>query len=99
MHEDLTLGGAQVVGVSPQSAQSHQAFAARYQLPFPLLVDEKKVVARAYDALLPFGIGFRRVTYLINQQQTISQALEANLNVGEHLDWLRSFASSAKLTE
>ena len=99
MHEDLRLGGAQVVGVSPQSAASHRAFATRYQLPFPLLVDQNKRVARAYDALLPFGIGLRRVTYLINQEQIIAEALEANLNVGVHLDWLQAFAKKAKLSE
>lgn len=40
--------GAVVLGVSPDSAKSHQSFKAKHELPFPLLVDEDKRLCQAY---------------------------------------------------
>jgi peroxiredoxin Q/BCP len=42
--------GAIVVGVSPDSGASHQKFAAKYRLPFPLLSDPGKKAMTAYGA-------------------------------------------------
>jgi peroxiredoxin Q/BCP len=47
---DLQELGAVVLGVSPDSAESHARFAAKYRLPFPLLSDPDKQVMQAYDA-------------------------------------------------
>ena len=40
----ITDAGAIVIGVSADSAKSHQKFADKYGLEFPLLVDEEKTV-------------------------------------------------------
>ena len=40
-----------VLGISLDSSQQHANFAAKYQLPFPLLADQDGRVARAYQAL------------------------------------------------
>jgi peroxiredoxin Q/BCP len=95
MHEDLVAGGARVVGISPQSATSHRAFREKYDLPFPLLVDDEKRVARAYKALLPLGVGFRRISYLVNKDQVIADAIESNLGIDKHLEWLKAFRGSS----
>jgi peroxiredoxin Q/BCP len=42
--------GAVVVGVSPDSGASHQKFAQKYELPFPLLSDPDKKAMSAYGA-------------------------------------------------
>ena len=47
---DLQKLGAVVLGVSPDSADSHARFAEKYGLPFPLLSDPDKQVLQAYDA-------------------------------------------------
>lgn len=39
---------AVVLGVSPDSAQSHRKFKTKYNLPFTLLVDEDHAIAEAY---------------------------------------------------
>jgi peroxiredoxin Q/BCP len=39
---------AVVLGVSPDSARSHQGFKSKYQLPFPLLLDPDHSIADAY---------------------------------------------------
>lgn len=46
----FALKGAVVIGVSPDSASSHQKFRAKYGLPFYLLSDPDHRVAEAYDA-------------------------------------------------
>ena len=48
--EDLQKLGAVVLGVSPDSAESHARFAEKYRLPFSLLSDPDKQVMQAYDA-------------------------------------------------
>ena len=42
--------GAVVIGVSPDTGPSHQKFAAKYKLPFPLLSDPDKKVMAKYGA-------------------------------------------------
>lgn len=52
-----------VFGVNPAGAEKHGKFRDRYQLPFPLLIDEGQKAAKAYQAS---GPGFvRRTVYLI----------------------------------
>lgn len=44
-----------LLGVSLDDTASHQAFAEKYSLPFPLLADTEKQVTMAYDALTRLG--------------------------------------------
>jgi peroxiredoxin Q/BCP len=44
----IELANAVVLGISPDDVQSHQAFKAKYQLPFTLLVDKDHTVAETY---------------------------------------------------
>lgn len=46
----LRARGAVVLGVSPDSAESHQRFVAKHGLPFQLLVDEDHALAEKYGA-------------------------------------------------
>jgi peroxiredoxin Q/BCP len=39
---------AMVLGVSPDSAKSHQSFKSKFSLPFPLLIDQDHKIAEAY---------------------------------------------------
>ena len=48
--DDLQKLGAVVLGVSPDSAESHTRFAEKYRLPFRLLSDPDKQVMQAYGA-------------------------------------------------
>ena len=48
--KELRKLGVAVVGVSPDSGASHEKFAAKYRLPFPLLSDPDKKVMSAYGA-------------------------------------------------
>lgn len=63
--------GAAILGVSTDSAKSHEKFVQKYNLPFPLLVDEDKKIVNAYGVYGPrtfMGIkytGTHRITFLI----------------------------------
>jgi peroxiredoxin Q/BCP len=48
--KELQKRGVAVVGVSPDSGESHQRFAKKYGLPFPLLSDPDKNAMAAYGA-------------------------------------------------
>jgi peroxiredoxin len=46
---DYQATGAEVVGISMDSAESHKGFAEKHELPLRLLSDDKGKVTRAYD--------------------------------------------------
>jgi peroxiredoxin Q/BCP len=59
--------GAEVIGVSLDSAESHAKFAEKHGLPFPLLADTEGKVAEQYECITTFA-GFRvarRHTFII----------------------------------
>ena len=63
--------GVAVFGVNPGGAASHAKFRQNQRLPFPLLVDEGKKVARLYGAN---GIVVRRTVYGIGKDGRIAFA-------------------------
>ena len=93
-----SLPGVQVVGVSPQSASSHERFAQKHGLPFPLVADTDKAIARAFGVTGPFGLGIRRSTFLIGTDGRIVDAVRADLALARHvalLDRARDLATQA----
>jgi len=48
--KEIAATGAAVLGVSPDGGASHQSFAKRYRLPFPLLSDPERKVMASYGA-------------------------------------------------
>lgn len=96
IHDDILATGLQVVGVSPQEGGSHQRFAEKYELPFPLLCDADKTVARAYDLDGPLGFGIRRGTYLVNPDKTIADAVLADIAIGKHLKFIENAMALAE---
>lgn len=86
---DLEGCGLRVFGVSPQEAESHARFRERFRIPYPLLVDRDKKVIRAYGADGPFGLGVRRITYLIGADGTVTDRLRADFIVGRHRAFVR----------
>ena len=88
IHDDLVASGLRIVGVSPQDGDSHQRFAARHTLPFPLLSDPDKTAVRAYDVDGPLGFGVRRGTYLIDGDGVIVDAVLADIAIARHLEFI-----------
>jgi thioredoxin-dependent peroxiredoxin len=63
--ESFTGFGAKVWAISPQGLASHEQFARKYDLAFPLLADEGLTVARQYGITLG-GAGLRRSVFVID---------------------------------
>ena len=63
--ESFTGFGASVWAISPQDLASHEKFARKYDLAFPLLADEGLKVAREYGITLG-GVGVRRSVFVID---------------------------------
>lgn len=61
----LTDLGAVLWGISTQDVASHEKFATRRQLTFPLLADTDKQVHRAYDAGGTLGLT-KRAVYVVD---------------------------------
>lgn len=72
--------GAEVIGVSKDSVESHRKFADKYNLKFTLLSDIDKKVIEAYDVWKEknmYGkksMGVVRTTYLIDEEGMIIKA-------------------------
>ena len=86
--------GFVVLGVSPQGRDSHEKFTNKYDLNFPLLIDEDHAVAEAYDAWgekKNYGktyIGLKRSTFVIDEDGSIIEALY-NVKAKGHVARLR----------
>ncbi len=84
LQKDLVQARLRVVGISPQDADSHQRFAAKHKLNFPLLADPDKKTVKAYDLDGPLGIGVRRGTYLIGADGVIKDRVLADFQIAKH---------------
>jgi peroxiredoxin Q/BCP len=102
-YEAIQAAGAVVLGVSGDSAASHQKFAAKYELPFALLVDDDDhSAARAYGAWGPktsYGKTYEgtiRSTFVIDPAGRIAKVwpkVKPDTHGEEVLAWLRQNAS------
>jgi peroxiredoxin Q/BCP len=74
----LKKKGAVVLGVSPDSPASHAKFAAKYDLSFPLVSDEKKQLVKKYGVWKEksmYGrkyLGVERTTFVIGPDGAIT---------------------------
>ncbi len=74
--------GVQILGISPDSVESHVKFKKKYQLPFPLLADIGHKVCDLYQVWGPketFGRkyeGVLRTTFLIDANGEVSRVYE-----------------------
>ena len=67
---EFTRRGITVLGISADRPDSHRRFAEKHSLPFQLLSDESKAVAKAYDALGFLGMS-QRAYVLIDEEGTV----------------------------
>lgn len=91
----LEAVGTQIVGISPQSFNSHQRFAKSLSVPFPLLSDPDKKTIRAYGVDGPFGFGVRRATFLIDNEKIIRNRVVSDLFLGSHAELIRKTISNS----
>jgi peroxiredoxin Q/BCP len=88
---EFQRAGAVILGVSPDSAESHRKFKAKYNLPFSLLSDAGHAVALAYGAWGPKKMygreyeGILRTTVVIDPEGRIARVFP-KVKVKDHAD-------------
>ena len=91
--DDFGKGGARILGVSPDSAASHDKFKAKFELPFPLLSDPDHKIAEAYGVWKEksmYGrkfMGIERATFVIDEKGRIA-AVHRKVKVNGHAEAL-----------
>lgn len=88
-YERFLALGYNVLGVSKDSAASHQKFIAKYELPFHLIADTDMTILKAYEAwgekknYGKVSMGTLRTTYVIDEQGVIIDAI-GKVNTKDH---------------
>ncbi len=89
----LRRAGYEVVGVSVDSATSHQKFIAKHELPFPLIADTEKALVEAFGVWgekSMYGrkyMGTFRTTFIINEEGIVERIFQPKeIKVKEHAE-------------
>jgi thioredoxin-dependent peroxiredoxin len=85
-YETFTDAGAEVIGVSSDSADKHAAFAGRHNLPFTLVADKGGRVRKSYGVPSVLGVIPGRVTYVIDRTGTVRHVFSSMTNIGQHVN-------------
>jgi peroxiredoxin Q/BCP len=85
-YEVFKEAGAEVIGVSSQSVDSHKRFAATNTLPFVLLSDEDGKVRKLYGVSSALGLMLGRVTYVIDKKEIVRHVFSSQLNPKKHIE-------------
>lgn len=97
-YNDFKQIDAVVIGISKDSAASHQKFAAKHELPFILLADTELEAIKAYDVWQEkkmcgkVSMGVVRTTYIIDEQGNIEKVMpkvKPDTNAAEILAYLK----------
>ncbi|MDV3351643.1 peroxiredoxin [Leptolyngbyaceae cyanobacterium CCMR0082] len=84
--QDFQDLGAEVIGISSDSPDSHQKFASKYSLPFTLVSDTGSKVRSAYGVPATLGLLPGRVTYVIDKTGTVRHLFNSQFNPKKHVD-------------
>jgi thioredoxin-dependent peroxiredoxin len=85
-YQQLADLGAEVLGVSGQSMESHVAFATHYGLPFILLSDKDNKVRELYGVPATMGIIPGRVTYIIDKKGVVRHVFNSQTQAQRHVE-------------
>jgi peroxiredoxin Q/BCP len=85
-YEDFIQAGAEVIGASSDETSSHEAFAARYRLPFTLISDADGSLRKRYGVPRSFmGLMPGRVTYVIDREGIVRHVFNSQLQATKHI--------------
>jgi len=84
-YERFIDAGADVIGVSGDSDQSHRAFTRQHKLPFPLISDTDGSLRKAFAVRKTMGLFPGRVTYVIDKDGIIHHIFSAQFASDEHV--------------
>jgi peroxiredoxin Q/BCP len=85
-YELFTDLGAEVIGVSADTVESHKAFAEHHNLPFTLLSDLDNNVRKLYGATSTLGFIPGRVTFIIDKKGVVRHVFSSQLQPEKHIE-------------
>ena len=95
-YQDFIDAGAQVVGVSSDSIDSHGRFATQHALPYPLASDPGAKIRAAYGVPKTLGLLPGRVTFVIDRDGIVRSVFNSQFGADKHvpaaLEALRALA-------
>ena len=85
-YEIFKDNGAEVVGISSDSKESHIEFIKNHNLPFQLLSDKNGKIRKKYAVPKTFGLIAGRVTYIINSNGRIIHIFNSQFSPQKHIE-------------
>jgi peroxiredoxin Q/BCP len=85
-YEAFRSAGAEVIGVSPNSLESHRRFASQHRLPFHLLSDADGSLRALFGVTQVLWVIPNRVTFVIDRQGVIRHIYSAMFQAAKHVE-------------
>jgi thioredoxin-dependent peroxiredoxin len=82
-YPELLKAGVAVVGVSVDSVEDQKSFSERCGLPFPLVADRDKAIAKQYGVLGLLGVA-KRVTFFVGSDGRVAEVVQG-MRPGPHI--------------
>lgn len=88
-HDILLANNYNVMGISPDSNESHKKFAQKYDIPFPLISDTDKHLAKLFGVWGPKKFmgkefdGIHRTSFIVDESGIITEII-SKVNTKEH---------------
>lgn len=78
--------GAEVIGISSDTEESHSKFSDKLKLPFQLLSDEGGKVRKLFGVPSSLGVLPGRVTYIIDKTGVVRYIFNSQVNAEKHVE-------------
>jgi thioredoxin-dependent peroxiredoxin len=85
-YQDFTDAGAEVIGVSSDSTETHDRWSEKLKIPFVLLSDTGGELRKAYGVPSTLGLIPGRVTYVIDKQGVVRHVFNSLMQATQHID-------------
>lgn len=84
-YEDFVAAGAEVIGISSDSEESHRNFGRDHRLPFRLIADSQGTLRALFGVPKSLFVLPGRVTYVIDRQGIVRQVFNSMLQGERHV--------------
>jgi thioredoxin-dependent peroxiredoxin len=84
-YDAFANAGAEVIGISSDSTESHAKFASKHRLPMTLLSDPMGHVRARYGVKSVFGLLPGRVTFVIDRDGIVRHTFASQLRATQHV--------------
>jgi peroxiredoxin Q/BCP len=84
--DKFRVTGAEIIGISDDSSESHDRFVSKYQLPFTLLSDKGGGVRKLYGVKKTFGVIPGRVTFVIDREGIVRHVFSSQSSPARHVE-------------